>query len=67
LVKNIRSKKNRVLSLVFLKSSDLKEEVPLDVFSEASITILESFILEEIANKDLEKLAAFFMKTVITV
>jgi len=59
LVKNIRSEKNRALSLVFLKFSDLKEDVPIDIFSEASMTILESFTLEEIADKDLEELAAF--------
>ncbi|MGV9206168.1 MAG: IS110 family transposase [Promethearchaeia archaeon] len=59
LIKNIRSEKNRALSLVFLKFSDLEEEAPFDVFSEASMTILESFTLEEIADKDLEDLAAF--------
>ena len=59
LTKNIRSEKNRALSLVFLKFSNFESEVPFKTFSEASMSILESFTLEEIANKELEELATF--------
>ncbi|MFW6030586.1 MAG: IS110 family transposase [Halanaerobiales bacterium] len=59
LVKNIHSEKSRALNLVFLKFSNFENEAPFKAFSEASMAILETFTLEEIANKDIKELAAF--------
>lgn len=59
--KNIRSDKNRAISLIFLKFSNFRQAAGRKSFHKASLDMLDEFTADEIAETPLEELVKFVL------